>query len=50
MQKDPHEMKNIYADPAHAETVKTLKAEMYRLKKELKDDDQFQDKTPKDGV
>ena len=28
-------MKNVYADPAHAETVKRLKAEMEALKKEL---------------
>ena len=43
-------MKNLYSDPAHAETVKKLKAEMYRLKKELKDNDQFADKLPKNDV
>jgi arylsulfatase A-like enzyme len=48
--KDPHELKNLYKDPAHAETVKKLRAEMYRLKKELKDENQFQDKLPKDDV
>jgi arylsulfatase A-like enzyme len=39
--KDPAEMHNIYQDPAQADTVAKLKAELYRLKKELKDDDQF---------
>ena len=38
-------MKNLYADPAHAETVKKLKEEMYRLKKELKDENQFENET-----
>ena len=50
LQKDPHELKNVYADPAYADRVKTLKAELYRLKKEVKDDDQFADKTPPDDV
>ena len=50
LQKDPYELKNLYADPAHAETVKELKAEMYRLKKELKDEDQFEKELPKDNV
>jgi arylsulfatase A-like enzyme len=50
LEKDPYEMKNIYADPAYAETVKKLKDEMDRLKKELKDEDQFADKLPKDDV
>jgi arylsulfatase A-like enzyme len=48
--KDPHELKNIYADPANADLVKQLKDEMYRLKKELKDENQFQDELPKGGV
>ena len=42
--KDPNELKNIYSDPAQNELIEKLKAEMYRLKKELKDDDQFVDK------
>jgi arylsulfatase A-like enzyme len=48
--KDPNELKNLYEDPAQKETVEKLKAEMYRLKKELKDDDQFANKLPPDGV
>jgi arylsulfatase A-like enzyme len=50
LRKDPHELKNVYADPAYAETVKELKAEMYRLKKELKDENQFENEQPKEGV
>jgi arylsulfatase A-like enzyme len=34
--KDPHELKNVYADPAYAEVVKQMKAELERLRKELK--------------
>lgn len=44
--KDPHELHNVYNDPAYAKTRDELKAEMYRLKKELKDDDQFADTFP----
>jgi arylsulfatase A-like enzyme len=50
LEKDPVEMKNVAAEPAYAETVKKLKEEMYRLKKELKDEDQFADQLPKDDV
>jgi arylsulfatase A-like enzyme len=49
LEKDPHEVKNVYADPAYAGAVKELKAELYRLKKELKDEDQFADKLPPAG-
>ena len=47
---DPHELKNIYSDPAQAETVKALKAELYRLKGEFKDTDQYENESPKTGV
>jgi arylsulfatase A-like enzyme len=50
LEKDPHEMKNLYADPAHAEIVKKLKVEMERLKKELKDENQFENQLPPDDV
>jgi arylsulfatase A-like enzyme len=50
LRRDPHELKNVYADPAYAETVKGLKEEMYRLKRELRDDDQFEKELPKDDV
>lgn len=50
LSKDPRELRNIYADPAYAKLVSELKDQMYRLKKELKDNDQFQDALPKGGV
>ncbi len=50
LHRDPREMKNLYRDPAYARVVKKLKAELYRLKKELKDEDQFTDKLPADDV
>ena len=48
--KDPAELHNIYQDPAQADTVASLKKELYRLKKELKDDDQFANGQPHTGV
>jgi arylsulfatase A-like enzyme len=50
LKNDPKELKNIYGDAAQKELIEKLKAEMYRLKKELKDDDQFADKQPTTGV
>ncbi|HTI73111.1 MAG TPA: sulfatase [Candidatus Limnocylindria bacterium] len=50
LQSDPDEMNNLYGDPAQAPLVSRLKTELYRLKKELKDDDQFAGKLPPDGV
>ena len=48
--KDPHELHNIANEPAAQEVVAQLKAEILRLKKELKDDDQFADTHPNTGV
>ena len=48
--KDPDELNNLYNDPAQQEMVAKLKQEMYRLKKELKDDDQFATTQPANGV
>jgi arylsulfatase A-like enzyme len=50
LQKDPREMRNLYHNPAHAGTVEMLKKELFKLKKQYKDDDQFQDKLPTDDV
>jgi hypothetical protein len=50
MQTDPHGRKNLYTDPKNAELVQKLKEEMYRLKRELKDENQFEDKLPKDDA
>jgi len=48
--KDPYELKNIYNEPAAQPLVAQLKAELYKLKKEVKDDDQFANELPKGGV
>jgi len=37
LQKDPHELRSAYTDPAHADVATRLKAELERLRKELKD-------------
>ena len=47
---DPDELHNLYNDPSQRQTVAKLKEEMLRLKKELKDDDQFSKELPRDGV
>ncbi|MCI0681347.1 MAG: sulfatase [Gemmataceae bacterium] len=36
--KDPQQMRNLYGDPAHAGTVRELRAELDRLRKELQDE------------
>ena len=38
LKKDPMEMNNVYGDPAYADEVKKLKAELIRLRKKLEDD------------
>jgi arylsulfatase A-like enzyme len=43
LQYDPHELHNLYDDPKHADTVKKLKAELEKLRKDLDDRDQFAD-------
>jgi hypothetical protein len=48
--KDPNELNNLYNDPAHQDRIAKLKTELYRLKKEVKDDDQFSDHIPPQGV
>jgi arylsulfatase A-like enzyme len=50
LRKDPREMRNVYSDPGYAKIVEALKKELQRLKKELKDDDQFVNELPKDDV
>jgi len=39
LEKDPQEMKSVYNDPAYADVVQELKAELERLRKKYKDDD-----------
>lgn len=48
--KDSNELHNIYNDPSQKETIEKLKAEMYQLKKDLKDTDQFADHIPPESV
>ena len=50
LKKDPIEMHNLYGDPASAALTKQLRAELYRLRKELKDNDPFAFNLPKDDV
>jgi arylsulfatase A-like enzyme len=38
LEKDPHELKNVYGDPAYADIVKELTAELKRLRTLYKDD------------
>src|SRR5207302_10429291 len=47
---DPDELHNLYNDPSQQEVVAKLKKEMYRLKRELKDEDQFATEQPPPGV
>ena len=39
LQKDPQQMRSVYADPAYSKTVTELKAELARLRKQYKDSD-----------
>ena len=47
---DPNEQRNLYNDPAQQKLVAKLKKELYRLKRELKDEDQFASEQPPPGV
>jgi arylsulfatase A-like enzyme len=38
LEKDPHEMQSVYDDPAYADVVKEMKAELKRLRDKYKDD------------
>lgn len=40
LRKDPHEMRNVYADPAYREIVRDLKARLLAIKQEVGDTDQ----------
>jgi hypothetical protein len=48
--KDPDELHNLYNDPAQKDQVAKLKTELYRLKKEVKDEDQFAYEQPPQDV
>jgi arylsulfatase A-like enzyme len=44
--KDPQELQNVYPEPSQSALVRNLKAELYRLKKLVKDEDQYADQQP----
>jgi arylsulfatase A-like enzyme len=47
---DPHELHNLYGQPGHAKVQTALEAELLRLKRELRDEDQFASEQPPPGV
>jgi arylsulfatase A-like enzyme len=48
--KDPSELHNLYGQPGQEQLTATLKAELLRVKKAARDDDQFADTQPPNGV
>jgi arylsulfatase A-like enzyme len=50
LRSDPDELHNLYNDPSQQQVVAQLKAELYRLKKEVKDDDQYAWQQPPPGT
>jgi arylsulfatase A-like enzyme len=47
---DPHELRNLFGQPGQERVTARLKAELYRLKQELGDRDQYADVQPPPGV
>jgi arylsulfatase A-like enzyme len=47
---DPHELRNVYGQPGTEALTARLKEELTRLRRELKDDDQFAETQPPAGV
>jgi len=47
---DPSELHNLYGQPGHEELTMTLQAELRRLKRAVRDDDQFANEQPPSGV
>jgi len=47
---DPQEMHNLYGEPGQETVTASLKAELLRLKNAMKDDDQFANEQPPNGV
>jgi arylsulfatase A-like enzyme len=50
LQNDPREMLNLYGQPGQEKRTAELKAELQRLKRELKDDDRFANEALPNGV
>jgi arylsulfatase A-like enzyme len=47
---DPSELHNLYGQPGQEELTKTLQAELLRVKRAARDDDQFANEQPPNGV
>jgi arylsulfatase A-like enzyme len=47
---DPHELHNLYGEPGHEQLTAALKAELVKVKQAARDDDQFANEQPSDGV
>jgi arylsulfatase A-like enzyme len=47
---DPQEMHNLYGQPGQEAITESLKAELTKLKKAMKDEDQFANEQPPNGV
>lgn len=41
LEKDPHEMNNVYNDPAYAKVKKTMHAKLKKLRRKYKDSDEL---------
>ncbi len=50
LRDDPQELRNVYEQPAQVTVREQLKRELARLKRELKDEDQFTKQLPPHGV
>ena len=50
LKQDPKELRNLSQDPGQQAILTELKKSLYRLKSELKDNDEFTDSLPKDDV
>ena len=47
---DPHELHNLYGQPGYEQLTATLKAELIKLKQAVRDEDQFANEQPPNGV
>ena len=50
LEKDPNELNNVYSDPAYADIVTSLKAELSRLRKLYSDSDELAQKFLKESL
>jgi arylsulfatase A-like enzyme len=50
LEKDPHEMRSVYAEPEYADVVVELNAELKRLREQYKDDGSVVEFEPQEGA